>query len=36
MALVVAVLLPKLSLSPGERRVHVIMMEKQLDRRVSD
>lgn len=35
MALVVAVLLPKLTMSPAEKRVHVIMMEKQLDRRVS-
>lgn len=35
MALVVAVLLPKLTMSPAEKRVHIIMMEKQLDRRVS-
>ncbi|XP_035705069.1 small conductance calcium-activated potassium channel protein isoform X4 [Folsomia candida] len=32
MALVVAVLLPKLRMQPAETRVHVIMMEKQLDR----
>ncbi|CAG7835128.1 unnamed protein product [Allacma fusca] len=36
MALVVAVLLPKLTMQPAEKRVHVIMMEKQLDRRLKN
>ena len=34
MALVVAVLLTKITLSPAEKKVHVFMMEKQLKTRV--
>ncbi|XP_046401103.1 small conductance calcium-activated potassium channel protein isoform X3 [Ischnura elegans] len=36
MALVVAVLLNKVTLSPAEKRVHVLMMERQLDRRLKN
>lgn len=35
MALLVAVLLPKITMSPAEKRVHVIMMDKQLNIKVS-
>lgn len=34
MALVVAVLMTKIQMQPAEKRVHVLMMEKQLNWRV--